>query len=59
MMKLAFIKTATGQENPELPLLQRIISLYLPVYLEYRYRKVRPIFSSAEEDKFIRVNCLS
>jgi hypothetical protein len=28
--KLALIKTTTGKENPELPLLQRIRSLKLP-----------------------------
>jgi hypothetical protein len=30
MMKLAFMRTATGKEDPELPLLQRIRSLQLP-----------------------------
>jgi hypothetical protein len=30
MMKLALMRTATGKENPELPLLQRISSLELP-----------------------------
>jgi hypothetical protein len=30
MLKLAPMKTTTGKENPELPLLQRIISLELP-----------------------------
>ena len=30
MMKLALIRTATGKEDPELPLLQRIHSLKLP-----------------------------
>ena len=30
MMKLALMKTATGKEDPELPLLQRISSLELP-----------------------------
>ena len=30
MMKLALMKTATGKEDPELPLLQRIRSLELP-----------------------------
>jgi hypothetical protein len=29
-MKLALMRTATGQEDPELPLLQRISSLELP-----------------------------
>jgi hypothetical protein len=31
MMKLALMRTATGKEEPELPLLQRIRSLELPV----------------------------
>jgi hypothetical protein len=31
MMKLALIRPATGKEYPELPLLQRISSLELPV----------------------------
>ena len=30
MMKLALMRTATGTEDPELPLLQRISSLELP-----------------------------
>jgi hypothetical protein len=30
MMKLALMRTATGKEEPELPLLQRISSLELP-----------------------------
>jgi hypothetical protein len=30
MMKLALMRTATGKEDPELPLLQRISSLELP-----------------------------
>ena len=30
MMKLALMRTATGKEDPELPLLQRISSLVLP-----------------------------
>ena len=30
MMKLAEMRTATGKEDPELPLLQRISSLELP-----------------------------
>jgi hypothetical protein len=30
MMKLAFMRTTTGMENPELPLLQGISSLELP-----------------------------
>ena len=30
MMKLALMRTATGMEDPELPLLQRISSLELP-----------------------------
>ena len=30
MMKLALVRTATGQEDPELPLLQRISSLEFP-----------------------------
>jgi hypothetical protein len=30
MMKLALMRTATGKEDPELPLLQRIVSLELP-----------------------------
>jgi hypothetical protein len=30
MMKLALMRTATGREDPELPLLQRIRSLELP-----------------------------
>ena len=30
MMKLALMRTATGKEDPELPLLQRISSLQLP-----------------------------
>ena len=30
MMKLALMQTATGMEDPELPLLQRIRSLELP-----------------------------
>ena len=30
MIKLALMRTATGQEDPELPLLQRIRSLELP-----------------------------
>ena len=30
MMKLALMRTATGKEDPELPLLQRIRSLELP-----------------------------
>jgi hypothetical protein len=30
MMKLALMRTATGKEDPELPLLQRISSLSLP-----------------------------
>ena len=31
MMKLALMRTARGKEDPELPLLQRIGSLELPV----------------------------
>jgi hypothetical protein len=31
-MKLALMRTATGKEDPELPLLQRISSLELPVF---------------------------
>ena len=31
MMKLALMRTATGKEDPEIPLLQRISSLELPV----------------------------
>ena len=34
MMKLALRRTATGMENPELPLLQRISSLELPASTE-------------------------
>ena len=30
MMKLALMSTATGKEDPELPLLQKISSLELP-----------------------------
>jgi hypothetical protein len=30
MMKLALMRTATGNEDPKLPLLQRISSLELP-----------------------------
>ena len=30
MMKLSLMRTATGKEDPELPLLQRISSLELP-----------------------------
>jgi hypothetical protein len=30
MMKLALMRTSTGKEDPELPLLQRIILLELP-----------------------------
>ena len=30
MMKLALMRTATGKEDPEIPLLQRISSLDLP-----------------------------
>jgi hypothetical protein len=30
MMKLALMRTATGKEDPELPLLQRISSVELP-----------------------------
>jgi hypothetical protein len=30
MMKLALVRTATGMEEPELPLLQRTSSLVLP-----------------------------
>ena len=30
MMKLALMRTATGKEDPEIPLLQRISSLELP-----------------------------
>jgi hypothetical protein len=30
MMKLALMRTTTGKEDPELPLLQRICSLELP-----------------------------
>jgi hypothetical protein len=30
MMKLALMRTATGMEDPDLPLLQRISSLELP-----------------------------
>jgi hypothetical protein len=30
MMELALMRTATGKEDPELPLLQRIRSLELP-----------------------------
>jgi hypothetical protein len=33
MMKLALMRTATGKEDPELPLLQRIGSLEFPVLL--------------------------
>ena len=58
-MKLALVRTAKGKEDLELPLLQRIRSLELPVSHEDRHRKGRPRVTSAAEDKFIRVNWLS
>ena len=58
VMKRALMRTTTGQEDPELPLLQRIRSLELPVSHEDRHRKGRPRVTSAAEDKFIRVNCM-
>ena len=36
MMKLALMRTATGKEDPELPLLQRISSFELPYPLLQR-----------------------
>jgi hypothetical protein len=53
MMKLALMRTATGKEDPELPLLQRISSLELNGSHEDRHRNGRPRVPSAAEDKFI------
>ena len=46
-------------KDPELPLLQRISSLQFTVRHEDCHRKGRPRVTSAAEDKFITVNCLS
>ena len=54
MMKLALMRTATGKEDPELPMLQRISSLELTVSHEDRHRKASPRVTSAAEDKLIR-----
>jgi hypothetical protein len=35
MMKLALMRTTTGKEDPELPMLQRISSLELPVSVKH------------------------
>jgi hypothetical protein len=54
MMKLSLMRTATGKEDPELPLLQRISSLELPA----SDWNGRPRVTSAAEDKFTRVTSL-
>jgi hypothetical protein len=45
-------------DDPELPLLQRIRSLELPVSHEDHHSNGRPRVTSAAEDKIIRVTCL-
>jgi hypothetical protein len=58
MMKLALMRTSTGKEDPELPLLQRIRLLELTVSHEDLHRNGRPRVTSAAEDKCIRVTSL-
>ena len=59
IMKLELMRTATGKEDPELPLLQRMSSLELPGSHEDYLRNGRTRVTSAAEDTFIRVNCTS
>jgi hypothetical protein len=45
MMKLALMRTTTGKEDPELPLLQRIRSLVImnvSEFLSYQPQKLQP-----------------
>ena len=53
VMKLALVRTATGKENPELPLLQRIRSLDLPAS-EIAGQINAPERSS---NRYLNINC--
>jgi hypothetical protein len=58
VMKLALMRTTTGKEDTELPLLQRMSSLELTGSHEDHHRTGRPRVTSAAEDKFISVTSL-
>jgi hypothetical protein len=58
MMKLALMRTATGKEDPELPLLQRISSLELRggallvtlIYLEFKAHLISMVTTAFSSD---------
>ena len=50
MMKLALMRTATGMDDPELPLLQRISSLELPA--SEIAAQINP-----SSNRYININC--
>jgi hypothetical protein len=55
MMKLALMRTTTGKEDPELPLLQRISSLELPASEITASNKC---FTEFKQQTHLNINCL-
>ena len=59
MMKLALMRTATGKEDPELPLLQRISSLQLTAALIAGQMLHRVQVTDTSQHQLFRGDCVN
>ena len=59
MMKLALMRTATGKEDPEFPLLQRISSLELPASDGSPNKYVRVQVTDTSQHQLFRGDCVN